>query len=491
MNVFVIIPVYNRLTHTQNLLACLRDQVGVKMQLVIVDDGSNDGTKEFLAAQKDIITITGTGNLWWAGAVDLALRVIHPLLKKNDFFVLMNNDTKVDNNFLRELTEASNNHHRAAVGSIVRDVKNFNQLIDIGPKSNLWNMAIWDIASELSLKEKQNLKKIYKVDFLPGRGTIYPGEVLDHVGYLRPHLLPHYHADYEFSNRVSKSGFDILVATSAVTYSMELFGNQRKSVSLLGRMFGKGSPDNILHKIIFFCLVGSPSQRISAIPRMIFSQIKQFLHPIKNLLRKVIRKIIDISRKDGERFLLLICALWVTKARASILAAFERRSKCRIVALNVYAAAQLIELHNNSTVMLVGSSRDDYIPYFKKLINEECLRYKIFENNFSKIDLLFCVISDYGYRDNVFMVSTLVEKLRVGGILYLVDDREAELCDPSLNILNEFSKFENFEIIAETISEWPIINGVFSDIFLNYCINKNIDNVNHQPPSFIAARRLI
>lgn len=66
MRVNVIIPVFNRLEHTRKVLEALRRQtIFDALTIVIVNDGSTDGTAGYLQSQSDVIEIRGDGNLWW------------------------------------------------------------------------------------------------------------------------------------------------------------------------------------------------------------------------------------------------------------------------------------------------------------------------------------------------------------------------------------------------------------------------------------------
>ena len=74
MTVFVLIPVFNRLEHTKKVLKALRNQTLAKqLYIIVIDDGSTDGTREYLANQSDVTTLHGDGNLWWGGAIQMGL----------------------------------------------------------------------------------------------------------------------------------------------------------------------------------------------------------------------------------------------------------------------------------------------------------------------------------------------------------------------------------------------------------------------------------
>jgi hypothetical protein len=54
MDITVIIPTYNRLWALPKAIASCRDQNGVNVQVIVVDDGSTDGTWEYLTQQSGI-----------------------------------------------------------------------------------------------------------------------------------------------------------------------------------------------------------------------------------------------------------------------------------------------------------------------------------------------------------------------------------------------------------------------------------------------------
>ena len=74
VSVFVVIPVHNRLEFTRACLASLREQSYRDFTIVVVDDGSTDGTYATLAEEFPEVTLLwGDGDLWWTGAMNRAL----------------------------------------------------------------------------------------------------------------------------------------------------------------------------------------------------------------------------------------------------------------------------------------------------------------------------------------------------------------------------------------------------------------------------------
>jgi GT2 family glycosyltransferase len=73
--VAVVIPVHDSRDRLEQSLVLLRGLSLPEATVVVVDDGSTDGTAEFLDQVADVVTIRGSGNLWWSGAVDVGSRL--------------------------------------------------------------------------------------------------------------------------------------------------------------------------------------------------------------------------------------------------------------------------------------------------------------------------------------------------------------------------------------------------------------------------------
>jgi GT2 family glycosyltransferase len=91
--VFVIIPVHNRQTTTLTCLGHLQQQKTFDWcQVVVVDDGSTDGTVAAIHDQyAQVEVLQGDGNLWWTGAIEMGMRFSYQ--KGADYLVWLNDDT--------------------------------------------------------------------------------------------------------------------------------------------------------------------------------------------------------------------------------------------------------------------------------------------------------------------------------------------------------------------------------------------------------------
>src|SRR5687768_12144601 len=101
----IILPVHNRRETTLQILRHLQKQSFTQWRLILVDDGSTDGTAEHARELLPSITVVkGSGNLWWAGGLQAGI----DLLKKEktsheDLVLFLNDDQTFDEDFLSRL----------------------------------------------------------------------------------------------------------------------------------------------------------------------------------------------------------------------------------------------------------------------------------------------------------------------------------------------------------------------------------------------------
>src|SRR4030067_2103187 len=100
MKVAVVILNYNGLANTieclEALEKCLLDKF--KVEIIVVDNGSKDGSVKTLSKLKDIIFIENRKNLGFAAGNKIGIK--KALQRKVDYILILNNDTIVDNDLL-------------------------------------------------------------------------------------------------------------------------------------------------------------------------------------------------------------------------------------------------------------------------------------------------------------------------------------------------------------------------------------------------------
>ncbi|HWI10984.1 MAG TPA: glycosyltransferase, partial [Burkholderiaceae bacterium] len=105
MNYTVVIPVLNQLHYTEQCVASLLASGVPADALLVIDNGSTDGTPGWLAARSAIRSVRnpvnlGCGGAWTQGA----------LLSDRDWVVLLNNDIVCAHNFIEAQIRSAEQH---------------------------------------------------------------------------------------------------------------------------------------------------------------------------------------------------------------------------------------------------------------------------------------------------------------------------------------------------------------------------------------------
>lgn len=259
---------------TRRVLECLRAQrLDEPLRMIVIDDGSTDGTGDFLSMQRDVTVLQGNGSLWWGGAIELGLQNVLKLGNKADWVLLVNNDTTFSSDFVQKLLDAARTNAPAAVGSVICDEKPPNQLLSIGAMLDPWRLRVGDKLDNLRSCEGQS--QVHDVDALSGRGVLYPLATFLAAGTMKPRWLPHYLADYELAVRVRKAGYRLLVSEEAVVLSANEFGNAFKPASLGQKFFAVRSAYYLPAVLAFWWGASSNLERLTLLPRLLFIGIRR------------------------------------------------------------------------------------------------------------------------------------------------------------------------------------------------------------------------
>jgi len=210
----VIIPVRNRKKITQNILVQLYKQISqiddqiYKINIVVVDDNSRDGTSEMIIDQfPEVHLIQGDGNLWWTGAIVQGMK--YAVEKLNTHYILwLNDDIYLSENFIEKVLElCSNDKFKDSIyGGLVRDNTYYNWIVYSGSIKK----------QPVQLMDNFSESDILEVDALNGNIVIIPKEIVEKIGFPDQKRFQHYGGDYEFSYRAKSFGFKVLLCNQLI-----------------------------------------------------------------------------------------------------------------------------------------------------------------------------------------------------------------------------------------------------------------------------------
>lgn len=220
MNKFisVVIPVYNRKELLRRCLLCFQKQTYSNFNIIVVDDGSTDGTYEMLKRDfNDVITLRGDGTLWWTGSINKGIKYALSNKKMPDYILVINDDLEIYNNYLESLLDVAKKNPKSLIGSVIVDYNNPNVINNGGEIIHSYT-AKHKILNKGKYLSDFRSDKIIKVFRLTGRGVLIPSNIFNEIGlYDSKHFKQC--GDTEFTIRAKKAGYSLLVSYRSVILS--------------------------------------------------------------------------------------------------------------------------------------------------------------------------------------------------------------------------------------------------------------------------------
>ena len=195
----IVVVTYNRLALLKEAIDSLRNQIYTNREIVVVNNGSTDGTQEWLNAQKDIIVITQQ-NLGGAGGFFTGMKYVAE--HDYDYCWVMDDDVVCHSDALQELVNAYTK--KTDIGFVCSKVVGINgcpmntPTVDDRPSSN-GEADYSDLIAESMIKVKEatfvsflcsvkTIKEVglpYKEFFIWGDDTEYTNRIsLNHECYM-------------------------------------------------------------------------------------------------------------------------------------------------------------------------------------------------------------------------------------------------------------------------------------------------------------------
>jgi len=238
----ICIPVYNRIEYTLKCIASIKRQSYSNCRIIVCDDGSTDGSAEILAANYPEVTVLkGTGSLWWTGATNMCVKEALKSGNENDFIYTLNNDTELFTDTLETAVNLALDNPMNIVGSVNVFFEDPSKIEPSAFKrtNRLLFKKMPVRIHKLGDRIPDN-KEFLEVDAFSGKGVLIPFSAFRQAGLYNAELLPHYHADTEFTLRTRKYGYKLLYSYRSKVMSHQYLtgsGTMNKSFREFTRSF--------------------------------------------------------------------------------------------------------------------------------------------------------------------------------------------------------------------------------------------------------------
>ena len=207
----IIIPHLNGKQHLQECLGSLRGQTFTDFEVILVDNGSSDGSQEFVKTHFPEVRLLELGeNRGFTGACNVGYN-----FALGDIIVLLNNDTMTDERWLEKLADAFRRVPEA--GSVASKMLLFDQQDVIHSAGDYYrvdgipgNRGVWQ-------KDAPKYNEEMFVFSACGGAAAYRRELLCEIGFLDNDFYFSCE-DVDLAWRIHLAGHKVLYAPQAVIY---------------------------------------------------------------------------------------------------------------------------------------------------------------------------------------------------------------------------------------------------------------------------------
>ena len=204
----IIIPNYNGLKFMEPCFASLKEQTQKNFKILVVDNGSTDGSVEWLK-EHDIPTIFLTENTGFTGAVNVGIKAAD-----TPFVILLNNDTTLDPRYVEKMERAISRSEK--IFSVSCKIIQMYEPTLMDDAGDMYSVLGWayqrGVGRPVELYDKP--RRIFSAC---AAAAIYRRDVFEKMGYFDPMHFA-YLEDIDVGYRAKLYGYDNIYCPDAVIY---------------------------------------------------------------------------------------------------------------------------------------------------------------------------------------------------------------------------------------------------------------------------------
>lgn len=208
--VSVIIPNYNGIAYLDGVLSTLERQTMKNYEVILVDNGSTDGSSAFVMANYPWVHLVElSDNFGFCGAVNAGIRA-----SRAPYVLLLNNDTEVEPDFLEEMTAALRRHKKAF--SCAARMVQFHDRDKLDDAGNYYCALGWSYARGKG-KDIHTYEKEEMIFAACGGAAIYRRKIFEKIGLFDEEHFA-YLEDTDVGYRARIYGYENWYAPKAIVY---------------------------------------------------------------------------------------------------------------------------------------------------------------------------------------------------------------------------------------------------------------------------------
>lgn len=178
--VLAVVVTFNRLDELKVCVAALKSQSYGSLNILVVNNGSTDGTKEWLTQQSDVIVINQE-NLGGAGGFYTGMKYMYD--NGYEWLVMMDDDGIPDKNEIKNLIQS----YDKVVSAVGKEVILNALVADKDDKD--YTAFLWARGSRRTTKITELQKEQFFNDIHPFNGTLVKRSVIEKIGMIKKEMF--------------------------------------------------------------------------------------------------------------------------------------------------------------------------------------------------------------------------------------------------------------------------------------------------------------
>lgn len=265
-HVSIVILNWNQREDTLACLASLQEITYGNYDVILVDNGSTDGSQDAIAALfKDVTILAQTSNLGGSGGRNVG--ILHALKGQTDYILFLDNDTAARPDFLDRLVEVGESDSTIGVlGSTIYYYYDRQRIWNAGACVDRQTGYCYSLRNgEL---DPGGSRPVGEVDFLATCSLMAKRSVFETVGIFDEEYF-FYYEDTDWCVRASNAGYRIVVVPDSVIW--------HKESRSLGGPSSPGKTYYMTRNQLLFVAKRFPRHRLPMLTRILLSEARTIL----------------------------------------------------------------------------------------------------------------------------------------------------------------------------------------------------------------------
>jgi GT2 family glycosyltransferase len=217
----VIIATFNRCSYLKTILQLLEEQKlpeNVDMKMIVVIDGSTDGTNEMIAENfPNIITINSNAAWWWTKSMNAGFK--KAIEMEMDYVLILNDDNEIRPDYVATiLHDHSSLPEDTILGSASVSIETPTRIESSGTKKFFKLFFKLDSYHNGRPLMDNSFSGIHPSYTLSGRGTLIPTSLFKKIGLYEEKFVQ-YMSDDDFCLRALKYKIPVYISWNALVYN--------------------------------------------------------------------------------------------------------------------------------------------------------------------------------------------------------------------------------------------------------------------------------